>query len=75
MSLYKLLALDIDGTVLNSRGQISPRVVSAIAGARHAGMLVTLATPSLFSIYERPPCQWRKPYRLRPRWLSATAPW
>jgi 5-amino-6-(5-phospho-D-ribitylamino)uracil phosphatase len=44
VSLYKLLALDIDGTVLNSRGEVSPRVASAIAGARHAGMLVTLAT-------------------------------
>lgn len=44
VSLYKLLALDIDGTVLNSRGAISPRVAVAIAGAKHAGMLVTLAT-------------------------------
>lgn len=44
MSLYKLLALDIDGTVLNSRGEISPRVASAIAGARRMGMLITLAT-------------------------------
>lgn len=44
MTRYKLLALDIDGTVLNSRGEISPRVAGAIARARHAGMLVTLAT-------------------------------
>jgi hypothetical protein len=44
LSRYKLLALDIDGTTLNSRGTVSDRVCHAIARAKHAGMLVTLAT-------------------------------
>jgi Cof subfamily protein (haloacid dehalogenase superfamily) len=41
---FKMLALDIDGTILNSRGEIPPRVRSAVARAMNAGMLVTLAT-------------------------------
>jgi Cof subfamily protein (haloacid dehalogenase superfamily) len=44
MNRFKMLALDIDGTILNSRGEISPRVRAAVARAMHAGMLVTLAT-------------------------------
>lgn len=44
MTSYKMLVLDIDGTLLNSAGRISPRVRQAVTRARHSGMLVTLAT-------------------------------
>ncbi|HYF95199.1 MAG TPA: Cof-type HAD-IIB family hydrolase [Symbiobacteriaceae bacterium] len=44
MTKFRLLALDIDGTTLNSRGEVSPRVRAAVARAQLAGMLVTLAT-------------------------------
>ncbi|HYG60327.1 MAG TPA: Cof-type HAD-IIB family hydrolase [Symbiobacteriaceae bacterium] len=40
----RLLALDIDGTILTSRGEISPRVRRAVSEAMRSGMLVTLAT-------------------------------
>lgn len=39
-----MLALDIDGTLLNSAGEITPRVREAVAGVMCAGILVTLAT-------------------------------
>ncbi|HWI63772.1 MAG TPA: Cof-type HAD-IIB family hydrolase [Symbiobacteriaceae bacterium] len=44
MNKFRLLALDIDGTLQNSRGEVSPRTRTAIARVREAGMLVTLAT-------------------------------
>src|ERR1035438_702835 len=40
----KLLALDIDGTLLNPQKQITPRAYEAIRAAREAGIIVTLAT-------------------------------
>ncbi|HEX4714679.1 MAG TPA: Cof-type HAD-IIB family hydrolase [Ktedonobacteraceae bacterium] len=40
----KLIAIDIDGTLLRPDGQISPRTCAAIQAARDAGMIVTLAT-------------------------------
>jgi Cof subfamily protein (haloacid dehalogenase superfamily) len=40
----KLIAIDIDGTLLNPDQQISPRTKSAIQAAREAGVIVTLAT-------------------------------
>jgi Cof subfamily protein (haloacid dehalogenase superfamily) len=40
----RLLALDIDGTLLNSRGEISSRNLSAIAAAREAGVRLALIT-------------------------------
>jgi hypothetical protein len=40
----KLIALDIDGTLLDPDGQITPRVHSAIREAQRAGIIVTLAT-------------------------------
>lgn len=42
--MYKLVALDIDGTLLNPAGQISPRVQQTIRQAVEAGCMVTLAT-------------------------------
>jgi Cof subfamily protein (haloacid dehalogenase superfamily) len=40
----RLLALDIDGTLLNSRGEISVRNLLALAAAREAGVRLALIT-------------------------------
>lgn len=42
--MIKLLALDLDGTLLNSRGEISQANREAISAAENAGVLVTIAT-------------------------------
>ncbi|KXI21333.1 sugar-phosphatase [Photobacterium sanguinicancri] len=42
--MYKLVALDMDGTLLNSNGEISPRTQDAIAKARSMGVHVVLAS-------------------------------
>lgn len=42
--MYKLIALDMDGTLLNPEGQISPRTRDAIAAARAQGVTVVLAS-------------------------------
>ncbi len=44
----KLLALDIDGTLLNARGEITPRTLHAINQAKHQGVLVVLVTGRRF---------------------------
>jgi Cof subfamily protein (haloacid dehalogenase superfamily) len=44
----RLLALDLDGTLLNSRGEISERNLGAIAAARGAGVRVALVTGRRF---------------------------
>ena len=41
---YKLLALDMDGTVLNAKKQISERTLAAIRQAMGLGVIVTVAT-------------------------------
>lgn len=41
---YKLLALDIDGTILNSRSKLTPRTEEAISRAVRRGIRVVLAT-------------------------------
>ncbi|HLZ22898.1 MAG TPA: Cof-type HAD-IIB family hydrolase [Ktedonobacterales bacterium] len=46
---YRLLALDVDGTLLNSSHQLSPRVASAVRAASSAGLSVALATGKLFA--------------------------
>ena len=40
----KLLAIDIDGTLLNPHKQITPRTREAVRAAQQAGIIVTLAT-------------------------------
>ena len=40
----KLLAIDIDGTLLNPEGEITPRTRVAIQAAQETGIVVTLAT-------------------------------
>ena len=44
MSKYKLLALDMDGTVLNSQKKISPRTKAAISKLAERGIYVVVAT-------------------------------
>lgn len=41
---YRLLALDIDGTLLNSKSELTPRTKAAILLARDSGVKVVLAT-------------------------------
>lgn len=48
MSIYKLLALDLDDTLLNARLQIPERSRRAVEQAREAGVRVTLATGRMF---------------------------
>ncbi len=45
---YQLLALDIDGTILNNYLEILPEVVAAIKAAQDRGIHVTLATGRMF---------------------------
>jgi Cof subfamily protein (haloacid dehalogenase superfamily) len=40
----RLLAIDIDGTLLNPQKQITPRTLAAIQAAQQQGIIVTLAT-------------------------------
>ena len=42
--MYKLVALDMDGTLLNSQKAISPRTKQAIQAARDSGVQVVLAS-------------------------------
>jgi Cof subfamily protein (haloacid dehalogenase superfamily) len=44
----KLLALDIDGTLLNPRGEITPRVRAALDEVQRRGILVALVTGRRF---------------------------
>ncbi len=46
--MIKLLALDLDGTLLNSRGEISEKNLEAIQQAEERGVLVTIATGRRF---------------------------
>ena len=48
MNQIKLLALDLDGTLLNSRGKISEQNLQAIRAAEEKGVLVTIATGRRF---------------------------
>lgn len=46
---FKLIALDIDGTLLTTRGEITPRTSQAINKARELGVQVVLVTGRRFS--------------------------
>ncbi|MBS1787254.1 MAG: HAD family phosphatase [Acidobacteria bacterium] len=46
---FKLIALDIDGTLLTARGEITPRTSQAINQARTLGVQVVLVTGRRFS--------------------------
>ena len=41
---YRLLALDLDGTLLNSQKEITPEVRKALAWAKERGVYVVLST-------------------------------
>jgi Cof subfamily protein (haloacid dehalogenase superfamily) len=41
---YKLLALDLDGTLLDSRGRIPPMHIEALKKAQDAGVILVIAT-------------------------------
>ena len=43
-SAYRLLALDLDGTLVNSKGEISRENVDAVQRARDAGVRVLICT-------------------------------
>ena len=49
MSRFKLLALDIDGTLVNSRDELTPATSAAIRQACDAGIRVVLATGRRYS--------------------------
>lgn len=40
----KLIAIDLDGTLLNPQHQVTPRTLEAVQAARQEGIIVTLAT-------------------------------
>ena len=46
---YRLLALDVDGTLLDSQHRLRPRVTAAVRAAHEAGIIVTLATGKLLA--------------------------
>ena len=41
---FKLLVIDIDGTLLNPKGEITPYTLATVQAAQEAGIVVTLAT-------------------------------
>lgn len=45
---YRLVAVDLDDTLLNGQLQISPRTKAAIHKAREAGVVVTIATGRMY---------------------------
>jgi 5-amino-6-(5-phospho-D-ribitylamino)uracil phosphatase len=47
--MYRLLAIDIDGTLVNSHSELTPAVRAALARAGEAGMHVVLATGRRYS--------------------------
>src|SRR5213592_4477475 len=49
MPAYRLLVLDIDGTLVNSRDELTPGTRSAIRRACEAGVRVVLATGRRYS--------------------------
>jgi Cof subfamily protein (haloacid dehalogenase superfamily) len=46
---YKLLAIDIDGTLVNSRDELTPKVRDALRAAAAAGLKLVLATGRRYS--------------------------
>lgn len=46
---YRLVALDVDGTLLDSSHTLRPRVVDAVRAAQARGLIITLATGKLLA--------------------------
>lgn len=51
---YRLIAIDLDGTLLNSRGVVSPATASALQRAAGAGILLAPATARWYQAAVRP---------------------
>jgi HAD superfamily hydrolase (TIGR01484 family) len=45
---YKLIAIDLDGTVINQEGKVIPSARAAVQNAIAAGIKVTLATGRMY---------------------------
>ncbi len=57
MSEYKLIATDLDGTLLNNRGELSEENIKAIENLKNDGLLIALSTGrTLSEIPERLKC-------------------
>lgn len=50
---YRYLLVDVDGTLFNSRGEVSPRTLAALHAAVAAGMELVLATGRTISSLQR----------------------
>ena len=50
MLRYQLLAIDIDGTLVNSRDELTPGTRAALVRAGEAGIHVVLATGRRYSL-------------------------
>jgi Cof subfamily protein (haloacid dehalogenase superfamily) len=50
---YKLVALDLDGTLLNSQSQLSAKHIEAVSKAQNAGVQVVIATGRYYMQTER----------------------
>ncbi|MDO4988044.1 MAG: Cof-type HAD-IIB family hydrolase [Synergistes sp.] len=48
MKIPKLIALDMDGTILNGEGRISPRTKAALAAAQDKGIYIVIATGRMY---------------------------
>jgi hypothetical protein len=53
MSTYRLLALDLDGTLLNSAMRLSDASAEALSRARERGVLIVLATSRWYGLAKR----------------------
>lgn len=49
MSRFRLLAIDIDGTLVNSRNELTPATRAAVLRAKRAGIQIVLATGRRYS--------------------------
>ncbi|HEX4132579.1 MAG TPA: Cof-type HAD-IIB family hydrolase [Pirellulales bacterium] len=47
--MYRLLALDVDGTLVNSRDELTPATIAALRRASDAGLRIVLATGRRYS--------------------------
>lgn len=51
---YRLIAVDLDGTLLNSKGQVSERTAAALNAAHQAGIVLAPATARWYQAAVRP---------------------
>ncbi|MFW6148796.1 MAG: HAD family hydrolase, partial [Atribacterota bacterium] len=46
---YKLLVIDIDGTLLNDQNQITQKTIDTLQQVKHLGLTIILATGRIYS--------------------------